>query len=277
MLDDRRAAVHPVAAIQVDDAVELLDHRGVDVPTDDAVYRKRLPVAGEGYLEARDEARRSLDIALGVVGERPVAGHLELAPRPGERPVQIDEQVVRGVAEHREPARAGGNLIELIAVQERVAFSVPGAVHIVFFQPDVAERGVEILLQSLVVVSGNVDDVDAVAGEPQQLLHHGVVALRPVHGPLERPEVDDVSEQEYRPALVLLEEREQAPRLARARAEMDVGKKQRADPVHFTPCTRCRLLPLVAGRKARSTVFPKYDAGGTGKKTPVGGRALREE
>ena len=34
---------------------------------------------------------------------------------------------------------------------------------------------------------------------------------------------------------VLLEEGEQALRLARARAEMDVGKKQRSDPVHCTP------------------------------------------
>jgi len=55
--------------------------------------------------------------------------------------------------------------------------------------------------------------------------------LRPIHSPLERPEIDDVAEQEYRLTLVLLEEGEQALRLARARAEMYVGKKQRSDPV----------------------------------------------
>jgi hypothetical protein len=57
------------------------------------------------------------------------------------------------------------------------------------------------------------------------------VGFGPIHHPPQRPEVDDVAEQENGAALVVLEKSEKALRLTGARAKMDVGEKQRANPI----------------------------------------------
>jgi hypothetical protein len=69
-----------------------------------------------------------------------------------------------------------------------------------------------------------------VAGATQDFLHHGVVLGRQEDAALQRPEIDDVADQENVFAVVLLEKIQKPCRLAGARAEMDVREKQRADP-----------------------------------------------
>src|SRR4029077_16652526 len=107
---------------------------------------------------------------------------------------------------------AGRDLIVLVTVQESIALSVGGNVNVVSLHADVSERGIEVIAQRLVVVAGNVEDLDAVPGAAQQLLHDGVMARGPIHALLQRPEIDDVAEQKYLFALVPLQEFEQALR-----------------------------------------------------------------
>ena len=64
MLDQRRAALHPVAAIVVGDA-EIVVHRGaVDVAADHAVDRALPRLARERLLELADEVDGVLDLSF---------------------------------------------------------------------------------------------------------------------------------------------------------------------------------------------------------------------
>src|ERR1700730_3753210 len=80
------------------------------------------------------------------------------------------------------------------------------------------------------MVAGHVDDARALARLAQQLLHHVVVMLRPVPAGLELPAVDDVADQINGVGIVIAEEIEEAIGLAAARAEMNVGDKERTEP-----------------------------------------------
>jgi hypothetical protein len=75
VLDDGGAAVHPVPAIEVGDAVLLADNGRVDVTADHAVHAALARVVQERVLEIEDEADRALHLALGVARQRPVARH----------------------------------------------------------------------------------------------------------------------------------------------------------------------------------------------------------
>jgi hypothetical protein len=89
------------------------------------------------------------------------------------------------------------------------------------------------LARRLVVIAGNVDDVGALAGLAQDLLHDVVMCLRPVPPALQAPAVDDVTHEIQMVALVFLQEVEQQLGLAAARAEMDVGQEDRAMASRF--------------------------------------------
>jgi len=120
--------------------------------------------------------------------------------------------------------------VEFVAVHQEVALAVGGDVQPVALDADVAERGAVVLARRLVVVAGDEDHLHVVPGALQHLLHHRVLLLRPVDAAApHRPEVDHVAHQEELLGVVGLEEVEQPPRLAGARAQVDVGEKDRAD------------------------------------------------
>jgi len=56
MLDDRSAAVYPVAAVDVGDAVYPLDHRRVNVAADYAVEAEALDVVHNRILKVADKS-----------------------------------------------------------------------------------------------------------------------------------------------------------------------------------------------------------------------------
>ena len=89
--------------------------------------------------------------------------------------------------------------------------------------------GAVIVAQELVVIARQIDDAGALARLAQQLLHHVVVRLRPVPAATQLPAVDDVADQIDRFGVVVAEEVEQALGLAAARAEMNVGNKERTE------------------------------------------------
>jgi len=60
---------------------------------------------------------------------------------------------------------------------------------------DAAEREIDVMPRSLVVVAGNVDDLGAFARLPEYLLDDVVVRLMPVPAAFELPGVDDVADE----------------------------------------------------------------------------------
>ena len=123
-----------------------------------------------------------------------------------------------------------GHLVELVAVDQQVALAVRGHMLVVALDLDVAEQRADMLARRFVVVARNEDDLHVVARALQDLLHEGVLRLRPVHAaPAHRPEIDDVPDQEQVLRLVGFQEVEQAVSLARRRPEVDVGEEQRPD------------------------------------------------
>jgi len=114
---------------------------------------------------------------------------------------------------------------------------------------DAAEVGAEIVAQELVVVARHVDDARALARLAQELLHHVVVRLRPIPARAQLPAVDDVADQVDRLGVVPAQEIEQPLGLAAARAEMDVGDEQGAEPARGVVVRHDRAvsLPIMPG------------------------------
>src|SRR6266567_6875876 len=72
VLDDRRAAFHPVAAIEVPDAEILVDRRVVDMAADHAVGLESLGLGSQCLFEGADVVDGVLHLQLGPFGQRPI-------------------------------------------------------------------------------------------------------------------------------------------------------------------------------------------------------------
>ncbi len=119
MLDDGRAGIDPIAAIDIGQAVDFADRRPVDVAADDAIETAFAGMADRRMFEVENEVQRCLDLALGVAGQRPVASDAELAAQPGEQAVEVHQQGVGLVAKHRHPAMMTRHLVEQVTVNEQ--------------------------------------------------------------------------------------------------------------------------------------------------------------
>ena len=72
MLDQRRAALYPVAVVAVHDIADLLHLGLVDVAADNAVDTALGSLVGQRMFEIADELDRALRLVLQIGGERPV-------------------------------------------------------------------------------------------------------------------------------------------------------------------------------------------------------------
>src|SRR5579883_1312869 len=227
ILDQRGAALDPVAVVAVEDAVDGADLGMVDMAAHHAVDAAAARFARHRALIVADELHGVLDLVFEVSRQRPV-GQAEPPAGPVEQRVEPERGVVGPVAQDREPARVAHDAVELVAMDDQQLLAVGRLVDRLFLDPHVAESELAILPRSLVVIARNVDHMRALARLAQHLLHHVVVRLRPVPPALQAPAIDDVADQVEIFALVPLQEVEQQVRLATARAEMDVGKKDGA-------------------------------------------------
>ncbi len=229
VFDDGGAAIHPVAAIDIDHAIDRADCGAVDVAADHAVQPALAHGANQRILEVEDERNGSLDAVLGITGKGPIAGAAQQAAQARERGVEAHQQVVADVADHCQPAVVARHLVELVAMQQQVAPAVGGDVDVLAPDFDVAEGNAVVFAHRLVVVAGDQHHALAVAGAAQDLLHHGVLRRGPMDAAIHRPEVDDVADQKQVLAFVVSQEVEQTVRLAAASAQMDVGNEDRAN------------------------------------------------
>ena len=81
MLDQGRAALHPVAVVVIGDLAQLADLGAVDMAADDAVGAALMGGVGDHLLEAGDELDGVLDPPLDMLAERPIG---QAEPAPGD-------------------------------------------------------------------------------------------------------------------------------------------------------------------------------------------------
>ena len=87
---------------------------------------------------------------------------------------------------------------------------------------EVAEHGPVEIAEYLVVIAGNENHLRAAFGLAQNGPQHIVVRLRPIHGLLHAPHIDDVADQEQGVHFDVMQEIEQQVGAAAFEAQMDV-------------------------------------------------------
>ena len=92
MLDHRRAAFHPVSAIDVGQSEVIADHGMMDIPANDAVNTAPPRLGGERVLILSDELDRVLDFQLRPFGQGPI-GQPERSPDRVEIGVEPDRSL----------------------------------------------------------------------------------------------------------------------------------------------------------------------------------------
>ena len=117
--------------------------------------------------------------------------------------------------------------VELVAMGHQEASAVCGDVdrvpqhlHIAKPVPDEVTRG-------FIMIAGDINDLNALPGQPEDLLDHIIVRLRPVPSVPELPAVDDVAHQVQGVEFRGPDEVEQEFGLAAPGAEVDVGNEDR--------------------------------------------------
>ena len=127
-----------------------------------------------------------------------------------------------------EPAGVAHHNVELVAMHDQKSPAVGGLVDDMVDHFDAAELHAEKFAGEFVVIAGNEHHARALAHLAQQFLHDVVMGLRPIPARFEPPAVDDVADEEEFVGFVVLEKIQQQFGLAAARAEMNIGKEQRA-------------------------------------------------
>ena len=225
MLRQCRAALDPVAAVQVRDAVDLALLGLVDVAADHAVVAAFLRVADKGGLEVRDEVAGALDAELDGLRERVVRKPEE--PPPAVVPlVDRKKQLVSHRTRDREEPRVAHHEIELVAMRDEQASAVGRLVHCLHRDLDAAEHKAAELTRRVVVVAGDVDDARPLVRHLEQAPQHGVVRVRPVPALLEAPHVDDVAHEIDLVGLDVLQEPRELLGLRAVRAEVAVADEE---------------------------------------------------
>ena len=249
MLGDGRAALDPVAGIDVAEPAESEDAGVVDMAADHAVGADAPGLVAERLLEGADIFYGVLDFLLEPGRQRPEA-EAEAAAEVVEHGVENQGQLVGAFAEEGEPARVANDGVELVAMDDQEAAAVGGQVDDLVDDFDAAEMGAEIVAQELVVIAGNVDDARPLACLAEKLLDHVVVLLRPVPAAPQAPAVDDVADQIDRFGIVIAQEIEKQARLAPLGAEMDVGEEKRPEVMKNGPIEHHRRVSAGSGHLA---------------------------
>src|SRR5262249_25938975 len=115
VLDERGAALHPVAAIVVIELADLADRSRMDVATQDGVNRKLLCVTNDRLLEFTYEVHRVLDSFFRVRAKRPIT-ETEAAAEKVYRGIERKKKLVTNIAQKREPLGVLDNRVELVSV-----------------------------------------------------------------------------------------------------------------------------------------------------------------
>ena len=215
-LGDRRAAFHPVAAVNVSKSVVVV-HRGRMNVTADHPVSLMVPGFGrQRLLERANVVDGILDLQLRPFRQRPIRC-AEYAAESVENPIGGECEFVGFVTKQREPARLRHHKIEYVAVDDQIAFAIDSGVNGVFDDLDAPEMGTVVSAQEFIVVAGNVNDADTLARLAQNFLYDVIVRLRPIPGGAQRPTVEYIADEADRFGFVMAKKIEKLVGLAAAR------------------------------------------------------------
>ena len=220
VLDHRRAAFDPIAAVVVGGAVDFADRSRVDVAAEDTIHLVILRIPDDGLLEFPDEADDIFDLGLHIGTQRPV-------PKTGEAADQIDDPIaphkqdITNVPQMRKPAHILHDGVELMAVHDEQSAAVRCFMNSIFLERHarvVSVKGGE----EFIVVADDVDDFRSLPAFAQKFLNDIVVFLRPVDASAQGPDVDEITDKVESVELHILEKFEEDAGFASARAKVNI-------------------------------------------------------
>lgn len=228
VLDQGGAGLHPVAAVEVFEAVDASHLGAVDVAADDPIDAGGRGEPDHAFLELGHVSDRGLGLVLEVGRDRPVA-EAEASSEPVEVEIEVEDALVESGAHPFEEPVEMDESVQLVAVQDEEASSVGRGVDDAFRQADAPEGESGEALEELVVVSVEVRDPGLLAVLTEDLLDDGVGVGVPVPAALELPSIDDVAHKVEVAALGGAKELEKDVGLGMAASQVDVGDPDRPE------------------------------------------------
>ena len=220
MLDQRRAALDPVAAVVISGRINIADHGNVDVPANNPLDFRIICKTHDALLEFADVIDCAFDFPFRVSAERPVT-EAKAATDEIDGRIQLQQKLIADIPDMGEPLRALDDGIEFMAVDDEQAATVGGGVNGAGLDGDVAEI-VVIRGDELVVIPRDVNKTRAFAGDAEELLDDVVMRLRPVKTTAEAPDINEVADDVEGFKFPLSQEIEQRFSLRASCAEMNV-------------------------------------------------------
>src|SRR3546814_12083534 len=118
----------------------------------DAIDLAHSRLMGDRVFEAGDELDRILDLALGMLRQRPIGQVEEPADRV-HRHIQLHQKFVGGVAGEGEPAMAHDHRVEFVAMENQQLAAVGRSVDRLFPDLDAAEIHAGELAETLAMIA----------------------------------------------------------------------------------------------------------------------------
>jgi hypothetical protein len=221
MLYNGRAALHPVAAIEIVHAIDHAVGGMVDMSANDAMRIVAPSFSGNRVFEGTNEVDGALDAVFEVRRQRPVP-EPKVPTYPVQRIIEPERELISTVAEEGQPGGRPDDHIELVSMHDDIAASVGCAMHDAPQDLYPAEMHTAEVAQAFVVIAWNEDYMCALPSFAQEFLDDVVMGLRPVRTASHFPKINDISNEIDRVGVVVPKKVEQGRSLRRSRAEVHV-------------------------------------------------------
>ncbi len=222
IFNQRSATLHPVTAIQVFHAVDLLHFGAVNMAANDAGGAVAARHGRQSCLVLGHKLDRRLGLEFQKCRQRPVA-ETHHPPQPVEVKVDVENPVVQVGTQLFQQMIEMRQAIRLMPVNHEVFFPVRSRMHGLARHCHAAEPHAHELLDEFVVVAGDINDRGLLAAFSQQLLNQHVVIIAPKPPELQFPTVNEIADQIQIFAIHFAQEFQQLAHPRMARAQMDVG------------------------------------------------------
>ncbi len=226
ILDQRRAAFHPVATVEILHAVDRLDLRAMDVAADDAVEVLHPGHLGECFFIIADMFHGALGLLFEIRRQRPVPKSQSAADAI-EVDVDVEQVLVNPRTEPVEQVIEMRHPVGLMPVDDEIAAPIHAGVNRLTRERHIAKAQAEEFLHKLVVVAGDVGDAGLLTAFAQQFLDEQIVFFAPKPFMLELPAINQIAHDVEVLTFVAAEKIQQRVHLGVFRAEMHVGDPYR--------------------------------------------------
>jgi len=226
IFNQRRAAFHPVAAVQV---LHLANHfhlGAVDVTADDAVSLMMARHRDERILVFGDVFHGGLRLGFQIRRQRPVA-EAKNAPQPVQIQVEIEYPVVKVRAKFFQQMIKVRQAVCLMAMDDEIFFPVGGGVNGLPRHRHIAKSHAHELFDELVMVAADIDDLSLPAAFAEQFLDEHIVVVAPEPAEFQFPAINEIADDVKILAIHPAQKAQQFRHAGVLGAEMDVRDPDR--------------------------------------------------